>query len=135
MKTLFSIAVLGIYGVSGCSIPGSQYASAHPELSQTHRQILSTGEIPAGTAVAGMPKEQIRLVLGKPKRFEKFNGQDAWVYIKETGFPFVGNSQYNPESDIINLGDMGDCPMIERTTTIFFKGDRATLAQITQGQQ
>ena len=134
MKTIFSIAAFGIFCISGCSNSGLRYADSHSELSSAHRQILITGAIPAGAAVQGMTKEQVSLALGRPKRIEKNNGQDVWIYAKATGFPYVANSQFNPDSDLFNMGDLGDCPMTERITSILFKGNTAIVAQIHQDQ-
>jgi len=132
MKTIFSIAVVGIFCISGCATPGSRYADAHPELSPEHRRVLVTGRISAGDEVQGLTKEQITFAMGRPKKIEKHDDQEAWIYTKGKGFPFVPDSQFTPDYDQLNLGDLGDCPMIEEKTTVFFKGNQATFAQITQ---
>ena len=131
MKTGASIAVIGFLCVSGCANPGAKYAGAHPELSPAQREILVSGEIGDGAGVAGMTKEQVRLAMGAPKTVAMPNGQEVWVYESHSGFPFVGNSQVNPEDNVINMGDLGDKPMQTKTTRIFFQGERAADARIS----
>ena len=140
MRSACLLAALAIACFSGCSTPGSQYAKAHPELSRAHRTILTTGIIPGGGAVEGMGKEQIRLAVGDPARVEKFNGRDVWVYVHEH---FVDMSpgddphaQYgsgpNNQRNFTETANLGPRPMIKDVTSIFFQGDRATHARISQ---
>src|SRR5215207_4438195 len=93
MKAACFLAVLGIFCFAGCSTPGSQYARLHPELPAAHREILSTGTIPGGSAVEGMTKDQVTLAVGNPTRVEKFNGGVVWIYVRQR---FVDMS---PEED------------------------------------
>ena len=140
MKAACFIASIAILCLSGCSTPGSQYAKAHPELSVAHRQIFVTGEIPGGLAVEGMTKEQIRLAVGNPARFEKYNGQDVWVYVRQRFVDINPNadpsstygSAPNSQRNFTETANLGARPSINEMTKIFFNGDQATHAQISR---
>ena len=131
---------LALLCFTGCSTPGSQYAKAHPELPPAHRQILATGEIPGGIAVEGMTKAQIRLAKGNPNRSEMLNGQDVWAYIHnrftdilpaDDSGPKFGSGSSN-QKNFTETANSGVRPTINEVTSIFFNGDRATHAQISQ---
>jgi outer membrane protein assembly factor BamE (lipoprotein component of BamABCDE complex) len=126
MKTICFIASLILLCFSGCSTPGSAYASAHPELSSAHRDILANGKIPGGLAVDGMTKEEVRLAVGSPAKVESFDGGEAWVYLQETFLNGNAGSASNPIS-----GELGARQMMNEKTTVFFQGNRATHAQIS----
>lgn len=117
MKSLWLVALLALSCLSGCSTPGATYAKAHPELLPTHRQILIDGKVPGGGAVEGMTQEQVRLAIGNPATFEKINGEDAWIY------PHERLREISTRDDFISPAD--------EKMTIFFHGDRAEYAQIT----
>ena len=117
MKSPCFAALLALSCLSGCSTPGATYARAHPELSPAHRQILKEGKVPGGGAVEGMTQEQVRLAIGNPSTFEKINGEDAWIY---------------PHERLLEIGTRTDfTATAEEKMTIFFRGDRAAYAQIT----
>jgi len=61
-RFLLALALAGL--LSACGTLGQAYVKQHPELSAAHRQILLTGKIPDGDAVAGMTREQIQIVMG-----------------------------------------------------------------------
>lgn len=140
MKASCFAVALSILCLQGCSTPGSQYAKAHPELPPSHRQILSTGEVPGGIAVAGMTKDQIRLAKGNPTRLETLNGQDVWVYIHkklpdmtsqgDRSSPF--SSGMSSQHAIAETANLGSRHTVNELTTIFFEGDRATYTQLSR---
>jgi len=99
-----------------------------------------TGTIPGGIAVEGMTREQIRLAAGNPARFDKFSGQDVWIYVHQK-FADISpandpSSKYgtgsNNQRNFTETANLGPRPSINEVTTIFFNGDKATHAQITQ---
>lgn len=140
MKAACFTIALAISCFSGCSTPGSRYAKGHPELSAVHRQILTTGNVPGGFAVGGMTKEQVRLAAGNPARVERFDGQEAWVYVHERfldidphddpGAKF--GSASNNQRNFTETANLGPRPSANEVTTVFFKGDRATHTQLSQ---
>lgn len=140
MKVASFLAALAIACFSGCSTPGSQYAKAHPELSRAHRTILTTGIIPGGGDVGGMSKGLIRLAAGDPARVEKVNGGDVWVYVRERLMDMSPgddpHAQFgsgpNKQRNFTETAQLGPRPMIKEVTSIFFQGDRATHAAISQ---
>jgi len=132
MKAIFTIATIGILCISGCSTPGSRYANAHPELSLAHRRILVNGKMPAGTAVQGMTKEEVKIAIGAPAKTMKQNGQEVWVYTTGTSSLFVSDSDPNSVSNTMNLGNFENSPIPTQTTSIYFIGNRATFAKIEE---
>ncbi len=135
-------AVLLSLGVlTSCANQGQSYLKAHPELSPAHRQIFVRGEIPSGDAVAGLTREQIKLAMGRdPATFDKANGEDVWVYSRKQ---MVGNSSFDGnarggsarmENDhsFSPTEDLGPRMDVEVKTSIYFQGDRATHAQVTE---
>jgi hypothetical protein len=133
MKAAYSIAVSVSLCFAGCSSPGSQYASAHPELSKAHREILRTGKMPGGSPVEGMTKEQVRLALGPPSRMN--GGGDVWVYVRERS-PDMGPGQGagGPGGNDPHAGNgpPGRPPMVNELTMVFFQKDRAMYTQISR---
>ena len=76
------VLILGL--LASCANQGQSYASQHPELSAAQRQILSTGTIPNGDAVAGMTRGQIRIAMkGDPTTFDRIEGEDVWIYVRQ----------------------------------------------------
>ena len=138
--SLFALLTLGL--LSGCANPGQSYASKHPELSATHRQILATGKVPSGDAIAGMTGEQVKLAMGGyPAVFDKVGGENAWVYVHRktvTAKPDEdvtmkpnsgrhGKKNKSPESGRAETGKAVDVK-----TTIFFVKDVATHAEYSE---
>ena len=136
--------------LSGCATPGQTYAGQHPELSAEQRKIFQSGKIPNGTAVAGLTREQVRLVMGRdPTQFTKVNGEDAWVWVRErlsvvgpaeeqmgTEMGGVGRdsggggaSRYGTEAS----GNSAPREMKPARTTVYFQGGRATRAEVADG--
>lgn len=140
MKAAHLLAALAIACLAGCSTPGSQYAKAHPELSRAHRTILTTGIIPGGSAVEGMSKGLIRLAAGDPARVEKLNRGDVWIFVRERFAEMSPgddpHSQYgsgpSKQRNFTENAHLGPRPVIREVTSIFFQGDRATHAGISQ---
>jgi outer membrane protein assembly factor BamE (lipoprotein component of BamABCDE complex) len=139
-RTFLYIGLACLCLLASCANHGQSYVSAHPELSPAHRQILSTGQIPSGDAVAGMTREQVKLAMGRdPSTFDKLNGEDVWVYSRKK---MVGNSSFDggarggssrmeTDHSFSQTEDLGPRIDVEVKTTIFFQGDRATHAQVT----
>jgi hypothetical protein len=147
MKTIFVWVCLAALGLlAGCVSAGQAYVKKHAELSPEHRKMILTGKVPAGEAVAGMTKEEVRLAMGKdPAQFTTIDGVYAWVYANEKGTEnkpeghhrgggkgggggHGGKSSKSPDetanqSQGESSEQSGHGPM---QTTIFFNGDRAT---------
>jgi hypothetical protein len=133
------LLLLAGMAVAGCANPGQSYVSNHPELSAAHRQILTTGKIPSGDAVAGLTRDEIRLAMGGPPAvFDKFNGQETWSYVKKNTAPLdsmpSGSDSSGTRSRSTDLRpELGDADLnVNVKTTIFFQGDRATHAEVTR---
>src|SRR5260221_2234222 len=95
---LFSLCTL-----MGCVNQGSSYASKHPELSQAHRQILVSGKVPSGDAVAGMTREQVKMAMGGgPATLDKIDGPDAWGFAhkKTVARAARADADHTPRSSI-----------------------------------
>jgi len=141
-KTTLLIVAAASCLLSGCGTPGQTYAKQHPELPAPHRQILMTGKIPDGDAVAGMTREQIQIVMGvDATQYTKVDGHDAWVYVKKrlTSEPFsVAHSDFG-QQDNRNRGmpdeTAAQSPEGQRSvkTTIIFDGNVATRADVVNG--
>ncbi|HEY3898483.1 MAG TPA: hypothetical protein VGM54_07715 [Chthoniobacter sp.] len=129
--------------LSGCGTPGQTYAKQHPELSPAHLQILKTGKVPDGDAIAGMTREQVQIAMGvDPAQYTKVDGHDAWVYVRKTlsAQPLTTNS--TPEidrQDGRNKGSLLDTPnqspqnQDQTKTTIVFDGNVAVHAESMKG--
>jgi hypothetical protein len=142
MKLLTLLAAVCL--LSGCETPTSAYVKQHPELSPEHRKIILSGKIKFGDPVAGMTREQVRLVMGKdPDQFDSSNGEDSWTW-------FRAKAAHAPESDADTGGaareggggrhnadkPTDDSVLVEtkpHRTTVFFKGDVATRVEIVSG--
>jgi len=151
--TIFLLLVATCGFLPGCATPAQTYAGKHPELSPEHRQILVSGKIPDGTAVAGMTRDEIRLVMKKdPTQFTKINGQDAWVYTNdkgrspdltedsghphEAGSGSTGSTWFNhgtPNESNNALAELPDPAKL--STTIVFEGNRAVRADVTRERE
>jgi len=137
--TAFAAAVL----VVGCTTPAQKYAASHPELSSEHLAILKAGKIPDGLAVAGMTKDQVRLVMGKsPTEVTNLNGVDAWIYATENDNAdlAIRNAELTPiEGKPGNTGapnEEGEASIPHKRVTfktiVFFQGSRAIRAEVTR---
>ncbi len=88
-----------------------------------------------------MTREQVKLAMGRdPSTFDKLNGEDVWVYSRKK---MVGNSSFDGGSrggssrmendhSFSQTEDLGPRMDVEVKTSIYFHGDRATHAQITE---
>ena len=144
MKSLIPLllAALGCT-FAGCASPGQTYARQHPELPAPQLQILKTGKIPDGTAVAGMTQEQVKLAMGvEPAQYTKVDGQDAWVYVHKK----LSTTGITSTNDVgINHHDSRNQKSLEEgeshtptdqaqfKTVVYFQGDRATRAEVVNG--
>jgi hypothetical protein len=148
MRTFIIAASLAtLCAFSGCENPGKAYANAHPELSPEHRKIMVSGKIKYGDSVAGMTREQVRLIMGKdPDQFDSVNGEDAWIWIRAKN----ANAQFETSTSADNGGVAKDGgggkrePISEAggsdpfatghtKTTVFFKGNVATHVDVRSG--
>ncbi len=138
------------FALSGCGTPGQAYAKQHPDLPPAHLQILKTGKIPDGDAVAGMTREQIQKAMGRePAQYTKVDGHDAWVYERKalvstplepvgggggnamgSGGGQSGGGGRNPSG-----GDTQPATPDLYRTTIIFDGEVATRAETIKGGQ
>jgi hypothetical protein len=146
MRTIKLFACLAAACVlSGCDTPTKAYVKQHPELSAEHRKIILSGRIKYGDPVAGMTREQVRLVMGTdPDQFDSLNGEDAWIWFRSK---VVRNKMEaensNGETEKSGGGgkhhanlDTGELTPTESRpgkTTVFFKGDVATHVEFGQG--
>ncbi len=141
--TLFRLSCIGLLALASCFLvscasPGTSYADQHPELSPVQRQIFIAGHIPNGTAIAGLTREQVRMVMGRdPSVFEKIDGEDAWVFVRKKtvarNFQPVpaqapGTNMQNNRSFTEEEGSAPSTTMNEKTT-VFFQGNLATHAE------
>jgi len=141
--TIPLLALVAAAALAGCASPSQNYAKQHPELPAQHLQILNSGKIPDGTAVAGMTREQVQLVMGvEPVQYLKVDGHDAWVYVKKklssaginSGNDATFNHRDNRSQHSMAEGEAhapGDQPTTK--TTVYFDGETATHADVVNG--
>ena len=136
--TIRHLAILAaVIGLAACANPGSSYAAKHPDLPSAHRQILLSGKIPSGDAVAGMTREQVKLAMGgDPTTFDKLGNEDVWIYArkKAVGTGSLDDRDYSTNSNregtqsFTQSNDFAPRIDVELKTSIFFQGGRATRA-------
>lgn len=140
-RTLQIVGLLSLGVFTSCANQGQSYVRAHPELSPAHRQIFAKGQIPSGDAVAGMTREQVKLAMGRdPATFDKLNGEDVWVYSRKKmvgnssfdGGSRGGNARMETDHSFSQTEDLGPRIDVEVKTSVFFQGDRATHALVTE---
>jgi hypothetical protein len=138
MNAIRFCLALGAILATGCTTPAVSYVSQHPELTPAQREIFTSGEIPAGDAVAGLTHEQVRLAMkGYPETFDKLDGQEAWVYVKKK----KGTPSQQPASGTTggrtDLRENAKPPEPNATvrTTVLFQGDRASRALVVREAQ
>jgi hypothetical protein len=143
MRITYLLALAAVCVFSGCESPTKAYVKQHPELSPEHRKIISTGRIKFGDPVAGMTRDQIRLVMGTdPDQFDSINGEDAWIWLKaktarlkenndsDSGLgTMTGGKHHENES----AADSGQTELKTTKVTVFFKGNIATRAEFGGG--
>jgi outer membrane protein assembly factor BamE (lipoprotein component of BamABCDE complex) len=141
--TLPFVLLLAACLISGCGTPGQVYAKQHPDLSPAHLQILKTGKVPDGDAIAGMTREQVQIAMGvEPAQYTKVDGHDAWIYVRKNlvATPLTTNS--TPEidrQDNRSKGSLLDTPnqapqnQEQMRTTVYFDGNVATRAENAKG--
>ena len=145
---LWPVLFLIAAALSGCATSGQTYARQHPGLSAEQRKIFLSGKITNGTAVAGLTREEVRLVMGRdPSQFTKVNGDDAWVWVRE-GLPMVGPAEEQMGTELGGVGRdsggggtgrygseaAGSSAVHEvrpSRTTVYFHGGRATRAEVS----
>ena len=150
MKLLTALAAVCL--LSGCETPTKAYVKQHPELSAEHRKIILSGRIKYGDPVAGMTREQVRLVMGTdPDQFDSINGEDAWIWFKSKTALAKTESDADSSGPMRNGGgggsvggggkhdakksDSESAPGEARPNklTVFFKGPIATRAEFGGG--
>ena len=130
--------------LAGCANPGQSYVQQHPELSAEQRKVMAAGKLKNGDAVAGLTREQVRLVMGRdPDQFTKIGGEDAWVWtrVKVIGF---GSGLTQPVDEAgggrrdetpHGMPDTGPATTGQERTTVYFQGNRATRVVVGDGEQ
>ncbi|MEI9894726.1 MAG: hypothetical protein WDN28_12765 [Chthoniobacter sp.] len=144
MNLTTSFLVLAVaLALAGCASPAQTYAKQHPELTAKQLQILNTGKIPDGDAVAGMTREQIQLAMGvEPAQYTKIDGQDAWIYVTKKLSPMsltmANDATFNRRDDrsqhSLAEGEShapSDQPLVK--TTVYFQGNQAVKADVVNG--
>jgi hypothetical protein len=133
--------------LSGCATPRQDYVKQHPEMTPEHRKILLAGRIKNGDPVAGMTRDEIRLVMGRdPDQFTTINGEEAWVWVNEksveisstddnnsgvksdgSGRPSIGGKRHGDKKSGNSSGGK------QNKTTVFLSGGHATRAEVGEG--
>lgn len=134
MKSPFLLLLAAVI-VAGCATPAQTYIAKHPELSPAQQKIMKTSVIPDGRAIAGMTKDEIRLAMGAdPAQFTRIDGVEAWVYVREKTNGTASSSDDYDHPSLQTTGGLFDGPAYRITvhTTIFFEGDRATRADVSE---
>jgi outer membrane protein assembly factor BamE (lipoprotein component of BamABCDE complex) len=129
--------------LSACGTVGENYAKQHPELPPQQLQILRTGKVPDGTAIAGMTREQVQVAMGvDPAQYTKIDGQDAWVYVQKklsASSLTPNNTSELDRRDNRNRKSLADeehqspQDQAQTKTTIYFQGNVATRAEVANG--
>lgn len=145
MKHPFPFLALAFSAMlAGCASPGQTYVKQHPNLSTQQQQILNTGKIPDGDAVAGMTREEIQLAMKgvEPTQYLKVDGHDAWVYVQRKLSP-MGISSANDATfdhrDVRSRHSLAEGEshspqdQVQTKTTVYFDGDKATRADVVNG--
>jgi outer membrane protein assembly factor BamE (lipoprotein component of BamABCDE complex) len=140
--TIHSLILAAACAFAGCASPAQNYAKQHPELSSAQAQILNTGKVPDGTAIAGMTRDQVTLALGEPTQYTKVDGHDAWVYVRKqlgtNGINSANDATFD-HRDVRSKHSLAegeshapqDQPLVK--TTVHFEGDKATRAEVVNG--
>ena len=129
-------ALFGLFAFAACSNPGQDYAKNHPNMTSVQKHILMSGNIPAGTGVAGLTHDEVKLAMkGFPNTFDRINGEEAWIYVRKKAVP-VGSTvdDVSPSSrrDMPDPPSNGPIYDVNERTTVYFTGDKATHAEVTQ---
>ena len=134
----FSAALLCL--LSSCASEAQSYARAHPELTPVQRKMMNTGKIPDGTAVAGLTKTQVHLIMGgDPMTFDKADDLDLWVYSHKKAVATTPRLATGPSDSTLDMHGMSpsneaNAPRtdVDVKTTIYFQGDVAVRAQTVE---
>jgi len=138
MKLSLSLTVLAaICLLAGCASEGQNYAKAHPELTAVQRKMFNTGKIPDGTAVAGLTRAQVHLIMGgDPTTFDRVGDDDVWIFshkkaIAASGMPTAGPSDSGLDTHNAYTERADNPPRVDIDVkcSVFFQGDIATHAQ------
>ena len=130
--------------LAGCANPGQSYVQQHPELTAEQRKVMAAGRLKNGDAVAGLTREQVRLVMGRdPDQFTKIGSEDAWVWmrVKVIGFgpgltqPVDDAGTGRRDETARGVPDAGSATTGQERTTVYFQGNRATRVVVGDGEQ
>jgi len=123
---------------AACTNEGQTYAKKHPELNPAQRRIMASGQIPEGTAVAGLTRDQIRMAMGSdPATFDRVGDEDAWVFSHKKAVgknPEFANTPADSVLDRSHGYSETDTDQnapridVDVKTTVFFNGNIATHA-------
>jgi hypothetical protein len=138
MKLLASLAIVTV--LCGCETPRQTYVKQHPELSPQFRKIILAGRIKFNDQIAGMTRDQVRLVMGSdPDQFDAVNGEDTWTWFKSK-IPRISGSSAADTGDPAResgagkrgkfLGDSTASDTKAIKTTVYFKGNLATHVEV-----
>jgi len=139
---LYLLSAVMAWALAGCASPAQTYVQKHAELSEVHKQILLSGKIPDGAAVAGMTRDQVQLTMGiEPAQYTKIDGQDAWVYVRKklSPMPLTFTNADTQRTDTRNRGFADDSVtqspegQAQVKTTVVFDGERAVRADVVNG--
>ena len=141
MKSNRMSLLIGAVFLTACANQRQSYVAQHPELSPAHRQIMATGKVPGGEAIAGMTREQVTTALGAAASFDKVNGEDTWTYVRRKTAEMkkieanmdaaTPGSGFNKPLSPTDPNAFGDNPNGNEYTTIYFRGDLATHARVS----
>ena len=123
-----------------CASEAQNYARAHPELTPVQRRMMNAGKIPDGTAVAGLTKAQVHLIMGgDPTTFDKADDMDMWVYSHKKAVAMNPRLATGPSDSTLDTHGMSsnteaNAPRVDVDvkTTIYFQGDVAVRAQTVE---
>ena len=130
--------------LAGCANPGQSYVQQHPELTAEQRKVMAAGRLKNGDAVAGLTREQMRLVMGRdPDQFTKIGDEDAWVWmrVKVLGFgpglaqPVDEAGTGRRDETLRGVPDAGPATTGQERTTVYFQANRATRVVVGDGEQ
>ena len=130
--------------LAGCANPGQSYVQQHPELTAEQRKVMAAGRLKNGDVVAGLTREQVRLVMGRdPDQFTKIGSEDAWVWLRTKVIGFgPGLAQPADEAGTgrrdetaRGVPDAGAATTGQERTTVYFQGNRATRVVVGEGEQ
>ncbi len=137
------LLLAAVLSLAACANPGKGYADRHPELTPAQRRIFNTARIPSGDDVAGLTREQIKIAMGgDPTTYDKADGGDVWIYsrrksqARDLEAPLrEPNSSIDPTRSFTDTAAFDAHGDVLEKTSVFFSGDRATHARVTEEKE